>query len=53
MRSNSIYQKIIMQPVNVHEIDSENSSIFDSDNFREVDSDEDLSIDDLSLIPNQ
>ena len=42
-----IYKKLIMEPVTLDEIDQENSSFFDSDNFKELSDNECFEIDDV------
>jgi hypothetical protein len=40
LQEDEIYQMMVMEPVSLKEIDQENSSFFDSDNFRELSSEE-------------
>ena len=42
-KEDQIYQMMVMEPVSLKEIDEERSSFFDSDNFRELSSDESFS----------
>lgn len=42
-----------MNPVSLHEVDSENSSFFDSENFKELDSDDEFTIEDEKSINSE